>query len=225
MAGVDGVYAMTASRNVSTVIVLDQPDAYTLAVVTCALLHVMPDQDRRHIGVSAARRFHEVFGESRLTFDDATERFARARADGRPPPPKIDVDHLPEARMLALELVWMFGNDGLIPVEVIPDPFRSLDPAMPIIVTGKQPTRGRRHAWQAQTVAAALERLMWAKPKWIACDEDLALGDDGLLIGLENEHPTLLSRTMVVVTESSAEWMQRMIARNHPTVRVVLKRS
>ena len=46
----------------------------------------------------------------------------------------------------------MFGSNSLVPIEVVPDPFRSLHPAMPTVVTGSFGARERRHAWQAETV-------------------------------------------------------------------------
>jgi hypothetical protein len=222
VSGVDGVYALAAGGP-STVVVLERSDPYVLAVVTCALIRAIPDRNRFHVGVSTATRFHQVFDVAPLALDDISQHHARARAEKRPPPPKVDVEAIIAARDLELELMWLFDSNTLYPIEVVPDPFRSLDPSMPIVVTRAVASRERRRAWQAETVSAALERLVWAKPRWIACDEDLAIGDDGLLEALGNKHPEMLERTMVIASEHSADWMRKLIARRFDTVRVVVR--
>ena len=224
VAGVEGVYAIQApARLPSTVVVLERSDAYVLAKVTCALIRAIPDRDRFHVGVSTAPRFHSAFDLPPLQLDTRNQELARRRATKREPSSDVRIPKLPDADEMSLELIWMIGNDRVYPLEIVIDPFRSLDPAMPIVVTRAYLARDRRHAWQAETVAAALERLRWAKPRWIACDEDLALGEGGLLYVLRDAHPEMLERTMVVATEVSADWMRKLVARQYEGVRVVVR--
>jgi hypothetical protein len=225
IGGVDGVYAIGSRRTVAaTVVVLDAPDAYVLGCVTGALLWAIPDRDRSHVGVSTAARFHGAFADvPPLSLDELERAAARTRAKKRAPPVEIVKPTIPRIDQLDVELVWFIGPNLEEPLVPIPDPFRSLDPSMPIVVTRNYATRDRRYAWQAESVGAALERLSWAKPKWIACDEELALGPEGLLDALAAHYPHWQARTMVIVTDVSADFMERLIARSHPQVRVVTR--
>jgi hypothetical protein len=220
--GIEGVYVLDSHTAANaTVVVLDEWSPYVLAVATCALLRAIPDRDRSHIAVTTSAHFHRAFTDrAPITLDRTTEARAKERAATRPTAPFTPEELAPRMPDFEpVELLWFKADD--FSYAPIPDPFRSLDPSMPILVRGSRPARDRRLAWQAETVAAALERLTWAKPKWIACDEDLAIGDTGLLAALERDHPHLLERTMVIATEASAAFMTRLIARMHPRARVV----
>jgi len=221
--GIEGVYVVPSrAMENATVVVLDDWRPYVLAVATCALLRALPDRDRSHIAVTSAAHFHYVFADlAPLTLDHVNEAKAVERAASRAPvlvTPESLAPRMPDFE--PVELLWFQGVD-VVPFQPIPDPFRSLDPSMPILVRSSQRARERRHAWHAETVVAALERLSWAKPKWIACDEELAIGESGLLAALERDHPHLMERTMVIATEASADFLSRLMARMHPRVRVV----
>ncbi len=227
IAGIEGVYSMpseaTSRRVPPTVVVLERSDAYVLAAVTCALIRAIPDRDRFHVGVSTASRFHSAFDLPPLRLETRDQDLARERATRRGPAIEAPLPKLPNEDELTLELIWMIGSDRIYPLEIVVDPFRELDPSRPVLITGALPPKDRRHAWQTDTVGAAIERLGWADPKWIACDEDLALGDNGLLEALAAKYPAMLERTMVVATEVSADWMRKLVARRYPQARVVVR--
>jgi hypothetical protein len=221
--GIEGVYALQSRGPCATVIVLDEWRPYVLAVATCALLRALPDRDRSHIAVTSSAHFHYAFADlAPITLDQTNEASAKERAASRQAllyTPETIVDKMPDFE--PVELLWFQAGGGDVSFAPIVDPFRSLDPSMPIVVRESQPSRDRRLAFHAETVVAALERLTWAKPKWIACDEDLAIGESGLLAALERDHPHLLERTMVIATLASEDFMTRLMARLHPRVRVV----